>query len=850
MTTATRNLRGRMATLIAGIALLIGTFSSWADPRWSGVYYDPARDGEGFVIEVLVDHRATVYWFTYDADGNQRWFIGEGAIDAAGISVDAWLTTRGARFGDAFDPADVELVSVGNGRFELAICGAASLSYRIDDEPGSLELTLLTPVADLACGGDVASFRSGMTGSYYDPDRAGEGLVLQVYDSAAAIAFWFTYDGEGNQAWMIGDGAFDGSTLAVDLTMTRGGRFGSGFDPADVVRSVWGRLSWTSTACDAVEVVYESERADYGSGARALSRLSNLAGHSCDAGHVAELPEIVCGEAPRQSLDRVAIDEEIAMGVVDNGAFMPANACSAPTAALNGRLDFSGVAIQTSNTSTFEADRRLFPSFEVDLESVGDHVVPVQVEVLTPSNPSAWSVIVGNGRAWDEPEDGGLTRVSLPITLVHRQWNEGHNGLLTFLTDGLEISAVRFQVTQETVPWNRFNYWGWLEAEFAPMPSSGVSDTERAFRRELAERVPTASLEELPAMAMADFTRRLLPQSISQSGVLLDGVLYLDQALTRTGPYPFPDEMRHGAFSVTKTAGAAVTLLRLAQKYGDEVFDERITDWVEDTSDHGGWGDVTFEHALSMVTGIGTANPNRNQAITFSDEGNDSVEAWNVFNFARDVEQRLFGTFLFGNYPWGPGEIVRYNSSHTFVLGVAMQRYLEAREGPDADLWEMVNAEVYRPIGLRWVPAQRIRNRDRSRGVMPMGWGLYPTPHDATRIAQLLHQGGAWHGEQLLHRDRTLATLGRVGERYPTSQASQLTNGDWRQIQYRNAAWSIDVDRGPNCRGAANWMEGLGGNYVVILPTGTTLLRFADQNVYDSGSLILTGLRLDPDCAP
>jgi hypothetical protein len=52
--------------------------------------------------------------------------------------------------------------------------------------------------------------------------------------------------------------------------------------------------------------------------------------------------------------------------------------------------------------------------------------------------------------------------------------------------------------------------------------------------------------------------------------------------------------MRHGVFSVTRSLGAAVALLRLAEKYGDSVFDLKIKDYVPVTATHAGWDDVTF----------------------------------------------------------------------------------------------------------------------------------------------------------------------------------------------------------------------------------------------------------------
>ena len=64
--------------------------------------------------------------------------------------------------------------------------------------------------------------------------------------------------------------------------------------------------------------------------------------------------------------------------------------------------------------------------------------------------------------------------------------------------------------------------------------------------------------------------------------------------------------MRHGVFSVTKSLGAAVALLRLAQKYGDAVLDEKLVDYLPPGSQpHPGWDGVTFADALDMATGIG-----------------------------------------------------------------------------------------------------------------------------------------------------------------------------------------------------------------------------------------------------
>jgi CubicO group peptidase (beta-lactamase class C family) len=83
---------------------------------------------------------------------------------------------------------------------------------------------------------------------------------------------------------------------------------------------------------------------------------------------------------------------------------------------------------------------------------------------------------------------------------------------------------------------------------------------------------------------------------------------------TRHGPYPYCREMRHGVFSVTKSAAGAVVLLRLAQKYGDGVLDEKLVDHLPTGLAHTGWNDVTFAHLLDTSTSTRWSRPARRSA--------------------------------------------------------------------------------------------------------------------------------------------------------------------------------------------------------------------------------------------
>jgi len=67
----------------------------------------------------------------------------------------------------------------------------------------------------------------GLTGHWFNPDRSGEGLVLEVLDAERILLYWFTYDEEGNQRWMLDVGRIQEDTVFFEtLTTANNGRFG------------------------------------------------------------------------------------------------------------------------------------------------------------------------------------------------------------------------------------------------------------------------------------------------------------------------------------------------------------------------------------------------------------------------------------------------------------------------------------------------------------------------------------------------------------------------------------------------------------------------------------------------
>ena len=139
---------------------------------------------------------------------------------------------------------------------------------------------------------DDFSVTSGLSAHWYNSERDGEGLVLEILDEETALLYWFTYDEEGNQRWLLDVGEISGAEIFFpELTVTRGGRFGPDFDPEGVELEVVGEASLSFTDCDQGEFTYTA----FGhSETIPMERLSQTMAAGC------QLPHGVPGEPIRE----------------------------------------------------------------------------------------------------------------------------------------------------------------------------------------------------------------------------------------------------------------------------------------------------------------------------------------------------------------------------------------------------------------------------------------------------------------------------------------------------------------------------------------------------------------------
>ena len=142
----------------------------------------------------------------------------------------------------------------------------------------------LTKADGTGCGDappPVFSVTPGISGSWYDVTREGEGFNIEIGGSTVDpyfLTYFYTYDASGNQMWLTGLSTIEGDTAVVPMTVTSGPVFGPGYDPTDVNYVPWGTITFKFSSCSAGTADYDSN--NMGSGSFDLVHITGIAGVS------------------------------------------------------------------------------------------------------------------------------------------------------------------------------------------------------------------------------------------------------------------------------------------------------------------------------------------------------------------------------------------------------------------------------------------------------------------------------------------------------------------------------------------------------------------------------------------
>ena len=269
------------------------------DPTVSGSWFGTDRSGEGFSLMLLESGAPLIYWFTHIYGGRQMWLFETGEAAGPTLFLNGLMRTSGF-FGEGFGDAQAPIGGKGSVRIDQIESGPLHGEYRISytttelPAPGGIHVFMpapvsmrfdhvrLTQLAGTTC--DNHQPNQWISGAWYNPERSGEGFVVEVIEDGRGVVYWFTYEPEsGRQAWMMGDGDFDGTTLTIDnLLQPRDTENGMPFDASGIENIHWGTLTIEFDDDKNGHIWFDSVFEEYGSGDYPIERLARPMLAECD----------------------------------------------------------------------------------------------------------------------------------------------------------------------------------------------------------------------------------------------------------------------------------------------------------------------------------------------------------------------------------------------------------------------------------------------------------------------------------------------------------------------------------------------------------------------------------------
>jgi len=510
----------------------------------------------------------------------------------------------------------------------------------------------------------------------------------------------------------------------------------------------------------------------------------------------------------------------------------------APKHVFEGRLELIGEG-DSGEIQHLRGDTGVvphLPEFDFEFVQQDGYLIPVQRGLIITAHES-WNYFLEPGRVWYEPGDGDFSRASFPFALAWKGSNAIHNGTMTFLFNDAEISKVWYQVTQETAIDIRLDLWGLLDANYHRGPVAGSEQLRSAFIQELGDRLPTKPIEALeedyPEVDISSFGEGVTPDAMTWFGFVINGVNYIGGCQTRYGVYPYCEWMRAPSYSTAKSTFPSVALMRLAQKYGQQVGSLLVKDYLPETaSSIGDWDNVTFDHVLDMATG------NYRSSGRMVDE-----EHWDTdpFWLADGYDEKIIAAL---NWPHSapPGTVWVYRTFDTFIVTRAIQNYLVSQEGAGADIFEFVVEEVYKPLKMGPGVFSTLRTVENNWQGQPYGgYGLWWIPDDLAKLTTFLNvDHGMIGGEQILQPDLLDDAL-----QYDPNDRGVDRDGNGK---YNNAYWADKYTMREGCAAWVPHMYGFSGILVALMPNGTAYYYASDNQEFVSMPAIQESDRIISMC--
>jgi len=252
-----------------------------ANNAYTGLWYDPALDGEGFNI-VTSDSGTIVYFYGSDDRGNRVWLISDlisGEIKT-GQAIEVLMYESSGGIFPTPVPSARGLSIWGLLKLTFNTCTSGQSILTGEDGNKVSQITKLAGVSGASCvTGDVPS-DAPWAGLWYDPASDGEGYNL-IVSPVGRILYFYGFRTSGLRLWLVSDPisqALDaGSTIEVTLYQSTLGTFATPI-PSSTALVVWGTAKITVVDCSHITIVIDGTD---GKKTSNTVRLAGIIGSSC-----------------------------------------------------------------------------------------------------------------------------------------------------------------------------------------------------------------------------------------------------------------------------------------------------------------------------------------------------------------------------------------------------------------------------------------------------------------------------------------------------------------------------------------------------------------------------------------
>ena len=220
-------------TFFGIFVVLISFVSSALGANFTGMWWDPSKEGTGVFMEHLdTDNCVCGAWYFYDESGNPIWTTFFGGISAGRLTSNLYSFT-GPSFGATWDASQIHSKAVGTVTFDFLSDSSITMSYQVFGASGKLNLTLFS--MDV-CPGWL----------WWDPERPGQGVAFfpmgELGENEQIAVVWYVYDTTGNPVWYTALGpAREGN--ALDAYHYTGPPAGQAWDTSKLIRTTVGSIN-------------------------------------------------------------------------------------------------------------------------------------------------------------------------------------------------------------------------------------------------------------------------------------------------------------------------------------------------------------------------------------------------------------------------------------------------------------------------------------------------------------------------------------------------------------------------------------------------------------------------------